>query len=158
MARTIAQVIADLDRIIEALPDLIVKHTEQGALGALALVDLRITEKGIDRTGSPFRPYTPQYAKRKTKLKRNRGIVDFQLTGQMLASTATGFERIGPTSKQVNGGNVKIQFDGRDKLTRDKLQGNNKSRPGFLEPSVSEMKMVNTAANEGLEEDIRALI
>jgi hypothetical protein len=158
MKRSIQQAIDDMDKIIDALPDLILKHTEQGALGALALTDLRITETGIDSKGSKFKDYTPAYKKRKIKIGRYRDIVDFQSSGQMLASTTTGFENIQPTERTINGGNARITFDGRDQLTRNKLSGNNRTRPGFLNPSATEMKSVNKAANEGLERDIKALI
>jgi hypothetical protein len=158
MKRSIQQAIDDMDKIIDALPDLILKHTQQGALGALALTDLRITETGVDSKGAKFKSYTPAYQKRKTKIGRYRGIVDFQSSGQMLASTTTGFENIKPDQRSIVNGNARISFDGRDRFTRDKLQGNNRTRPGFLQPSATEMKQVNKAANEGLERDITALL
>lgn len=156
-AQSLPELIAQFDEAIERVPALVLKHTEQGALGALALVDLRITGKGINASGSAFQDYTPAYKRRKEKLGRYRGHVDFQLTGQMLASTTTTFERIGITERSVNNGRARIAFDGRDETTRKKLAGNNKVRPGFLNPSKEEMKMVTKAANEGLSEDLSAI-
>ena len=70
MAKTFTEVIAGFDKVIDALPGLILKETEKGALGALALVDLRITETGINSTGSKFIDYTPAYKKVKAKKGR----------------------------------------------------------------------------------------
>ena len=158
MAKTFTEVIAGFDKVIDALPGLILKETEKGALGALALVDLRITETGINSTGSKFVDYTPAYKKAKTKKGRYRGFVDFQDSGQMLASTTTGFENIQPTQRSVTNANANVSFDGRDQFTRNKLSGNNKTRPGFLNPSADEMRIVTKTANEELEKDIKELL
>lgn len=177
-AQSLDELIAQFDTAIQEVPKLVLKHTEQGALGALALVDLRITEKGINANGAAFEPYTKEYRQRKagggkltqarieanraagrkaTAKGRYRGFVDFTLSGQMLASTTTGFERIAPTERSVSGGTARITFDGRDELTRKKLRGNDTHRPDFLQPSKEEVKMVNKAANEGMARDLQAI-
>jgi hypothetical protein len=156
-AQSLDELVAQFDEAIVRIPELILKQTEQAALGALALVDLRITERGVSATGQPFEDYTPAYKRRKKEAGRYRNKVDFQLTGQMLASTASGFERIGPTERSVNGGRAKVKFEGRDDTTRKKLAGNNKYRPGFLNPSKEEIKTVTRVANKGLSEDIAAI-
>ena len=147
-----------MDRLIGLLPSLILKNTEAGALDALALVDLRIVGQGKDASGADFEDYTPEYKARKQKLGRYRGKVDFTLSGQMLASTTTGFERIGPTSKTVNGGRARITFDGRDEETKNKLAGNDKYRPGFLNPSKQEMETVTIGANKNMERDVAQIL
>lgn len=146
--------IASLNKLNAELPSLVLKNTEIAALDALALADARVTDTGISASGTPFDDYTPEYKKKKTKAGRYRGHVDFSLTGQMLASTSTGFERIGPTEKSISGNKAKVVFDGRDDLTRKKLAGNAKKRGPFLNPSASELAIVTKAANTNLERDI----
>lgn len=155
---TLDELIAKLQKATEALPGLILKNTEGAALGALALVDLRVTETGVNAQGAPFKPYTAQYKKAKQKAGRDVGRVNFSLSGQMLASTTTGFENIAPTQKSITNGTARISFDGRDKLTKDKLSGNNKTRPGFLNPSKTEMEMVTKSANEAMERDLKEIL
>jgi len=156
-AQTIQELEAQFDEAIAKLPGLVLKVTEQSALGALALVDRRITEKGQAANGAPFEDYTPSYKKRKQKAGRYTGKVNFSLTGQMLASTTTGFENIGPTERSVSEGRAKVVFDGRDVTTKKKLEGNNKTRPGFLNPSAEEVKMVNKSANETMGRELAAI-
>lgn len=155
----------DLDILVDQLreatakvPGLILRITEESALGALALVDNRITETGIDAKGSAFEDYTPSYKKAKTKAGRYTGKVNFNLSGQMLASTTTGFENIAPTERSITGGNARITFDGRDELTRKKLAGNDKNRPGFLNPSQDEIRMVEKSANDTMSEELGNIV
>ena len=155
---TLDELIAKLEEASAAVPELVLKQTEGAALGALALVDLRITETGTNAQGSPFEPYTPSYGKKKKALGRDVGHVNFSLSGQMLASTTTGFENIAPTEKSLSGATAKVKFDGRDKLTKDKLAGNNKNRPGFMNPSTTEIDMVSKSANTGMERDLQEIL
>lgn len=150
--------IAQLDALNARLPELILKNTEVAALDALALSTERVIQTGIAASGQAFEDYTPNYKKQKTKAGRYRGKVDFTLTGQMLSSTTTGFERIAPTDKTISNGRARIAFDGRDDLTRDKLASNNKKRPGFLNPNTQELKMVQGAANTNMERDIAEIV
>ncbi|HNR55528.1 MAG TPA: hypothetical protein PKJ19_10185 [Flavobacteriales bacterium] len=152
------EIIEAFDRMLAAADGLILKNTERAALDALALVDVRITERGVNATGGAFEDYTPSYKKKKQAVGRYRGHVDFTLSGQMLASTTTGFERIGPTEKSVRAGRAKVSFDGRDEVTRKKLKGNEAKRPGFLQPSREEVEMVQRAANVNMERDLAALV
>lgn len=151
---TLDDFIASLTKLNNELPAIVLKNTEVAALDALALADARITDTGISANGTPFDDYTPSYKKSKIKKGRYRGVVDFSLTGQMLASTTTGFERIGPTEKSISGARARVAFDGRDDLTRKKLEGNAKKRGAFLNPSAEELKIVTKAANTNLERDI----
>lgn len=152
------ELIAKLQTLNREVRGLVLKNTELAALDALALVDSRITDTGVSQNGTPFEDYTPSYKAAKTKKGRYRGHVDFSLTGQMLASTTTGFERIGVTERTFSGTTARIAFDGRDDLTRKKLEGNSRKRPGFLNPSESEMKVVERAANINLERDIAEIL
>lgn len=200
-AGSLDELVAQFDEAIDKVDGLILKHTEQGALGALALVDSRITEKGVDANGGKFKDYSSRklplfffqgdrelplpettydgpkvkgkrrkrkgiaekypdgisYKEYKTEVGRYRGHVDFSLSGQMLASTTTGFERIGITARAVKSGKAKIAFEGRDETTRNKLKWNNNKRPGFLNPSQEEMKIVTRVANKGMSEDLAAI-
>jgi len=157
MARSLQELEDQIDEAIAAVPALLIKNTEGAALDALALADLRISETGIDAKGAAFVDYTPDYKKAKTKKGRYTGYVNFMDTGQMLASTATGFERIAPTERSISNGKVRIVFDGRDQLTRDKLKGNNKKRPGFLNPSASEIETVTESANDNMRFDLEQI-
>lgn len=150
--------IAQLDALNARLPELILKNTEVAALDALGESTERIIQTGIAASGQAFQDYTPNYKKAKTKKGRYRGHVDFQDTTQMLAGTTTGFERIGPTEKTISNGRARVSFDGRDDLTRKKLAGNNKTRPGFLNPNAEELKMVQIAANTNMERDIAEIV
>lgn len=155
---TLDELIAKLEQLAAAVPALVLKHTEVAALDALASVDLRLTEQGINAQGSPFAPYTPSYGKRKKKLGRDVGHVNFALSGQMLASTTTGFENIAPTEKSISGTTARIRFDGRDELTRKKLEGNNRKRKGFMDPSKAEIDAAAGDAREGMERDIQEIL
>ena len=165
MARSLQELEDQFDEASEKVPSLILKHTEGAALDALALVDLRISEKGIDSKGSAFKPYSKKklplfffrnsdkvtrdmplpdvvfdgpkkkgkrrkkvgldvkyksgitYQEYKMEVGRDVGHVNFSLTGQMLASTTTGFERIAPTKRSITNGKARIEFDGRDEHT-----------------------------------------
>lgn len=152
------ELIAKLEALSAQAPEIILRTTEGAALSALALVDLRITETGTNASGAPFAGYTPSYGAKKKKLGRDVGHVNFSLSGQMLASTSTGFENIAPTEKSITSGRAKVVFDGRDQLTKKKLAGNNKYRPGFMDPSKSEVEMVSKAAATQLERDIQEAI
>lgn len=142
------------DELIGQIPQIVLDGTEVGALDALALVDERNTQTGIDANGTAYVDYTPSYKKRKEKLGWYRGHVDFVLTGQMMASTTTGLENIVATEKTIAGTTAKVVFDGRDENTRKKIEGNNRKRPGFLTPSKSEVETASETATEYVEERI----
>jgi hypothetical protein len=155
---TLPELISRMDQVVAQIPSLILRNTELAALDLLQAVDARITETGKSATGTPFDDYTPAYKAKKTKLGRYTGKVDFTLSGQMLASTSTGFENIAPTEKTVSNGKAKITFGGRDELTRKKLDGNNKYRPGFLQPSVAEVRGATKNANKNMEYDVAEIL
>lgn len=155
---TIQEFAAKLDDLVVEIPAMIMEETEVAALNGLALVDNRITSTGTNENGAPFQDYTPSYKKYKEKAGRYRGHVDFMLSGEMLASTTTGFENITESSKSLSGANASITFDGRDELTKKKLDGNNTARPGFLNLSKDEIKNITGIANVRLEKKIIAAL
>lgn len=155
---TLNDLIAKFDKLIAAVPGIVLEQTEVAALDALALVDQRITQTGVDANGSQFVDYTPNYKKLKTAKGRYRGHVDFMDSGQMLASTQAGFENIVPIEKSVTGATAKVVFDGRDEITKKKLEGNNKYRPGFLNPSKAEVGAVTKIAVVRVEKRIQAIL
>ena len=155
-AQNLDELVDQFDEAISVVPKLIAKHTEIGATNALALVDLRLVQKGTGANGAPFKDYTPAWKKKKTEAGRYRGHVDFQFSGQMLASITTAFER-GDVQRTIGKDRTTIAFVPRDEFTRKKVEGNNRRRPGFLNPSKEEMITVTEVANEGMGRDLLAI-
>lgn len=149
------ELIVKYDRVITEFDALLLQNTEVAALDLLALTDQRVTQTGMDANGAKFEDYSPAYKKLKIKAGRYRGIVDFTLSGQMLASTTTGFEHIAPASKTASGATAVVVFAGRDDLTRKKLEGNDRNRPGFLKPSKQEIDRVTPLAQKRFEKQIK---
>lgn len=146
---------ASFRRLIRALPDIVLHQTEVAANDAMALVDQRLVETGTNASGASFEDYTPSYKARKVKLGRYTGKVDFQLTGQMLASTATGLKNIVTKSATSSGAVAVVVIGPRDEETRRKVEGNDKHRPGFLNPSKDEVKRIENIRTKRIEELIR---
>lgn len=144
-----------LSALVDELPRIIQVQTEVAANDIMALVDQRLVETGTDANGAAFVDYTERYKKKKTQLGRYTGKVDFQLTGQMLASTATGLKNIGVTESTVSGSTARVVIEGRDTETRGKIEGNNKKRPGFLNPSQKEVERVSDIRSQRIEDMIR---
>lgn len=139
---------------------------------ALALSTHRIVETGLDANGTPFKPYTRPYelkkraavgtAKREGKERRKarreataspgtpvgryRGIVDFTLSGQMLASqgvTTTGqpaLKNIGVKSSTRSQERITVVVGPRDEHTKDKMEGNAIHRPAWNNISKKEIE------------------
>lgn len=146
---------ASFRRLIRALPDIVLHQTETAANDIMGLVDQRLVEKGDSASGTPFKDYTPDYKARKVKLGRYRGHVDFNLFGQMLASTATGLKNIVTKSATSSGAVAVVIIGPRDEETRKKVEGNDKKRPGFLNPSKDEVKRIENIRTKRIEELIR---
>lgn len=151
---TIEDLEVALERLIGDFPLIVQRQTEVAAGDIMALVDQRIVETGTDERGGAFEDYTPSYKAKKTKAGRYRGKVDFQLTGQMLASTGTGLVNIVQESSTVSGAVATVIIAGRDKETQDKIEGNNRKRPGFLNPSPKEIDRVENIRTKRIEEMI----
>ncbi len=146
---------ASFRRLIRALPDIVLNQTEVAANDIMGLVDQRLVETGTNASGTSFEDYTPDYKARKVKLGRYTGKVDFQLTGQMLASTATGLKNITTKSATSSGAVAVVVIGPRDEETRRKVEGNDKHRPGFLNPSKDEVKRIENIRTKRIEELIR---
>lgn len=152
---TIDDAIASFQRLESALPAILLAQTEVAAMDIVALVDQRVTETGTTATGGKFEDYTQAYKKRKKALGRYRGHVDFMLSGQMFASTSAGLKNIVPTSKSVTGSRAVVVIGPRDSETRNKIEGNEKKRPGFLNPSQAEVRRVEKIRTERIEDQMR---
>lgn len=137
------------------------REVETIALDGTATVIERISQTGIDAQGRKLKPYTKRYeefkrgavgtAKREGAKKRAarkvapaskdkpvgryRGFVDLTLTGQMLSS-------IGPVEVREGRGNAVIRVAGRDVVTQQKMDGNDKNRPGWFRLSDDEVRLL----------------
>ena len=151
---TLDQLEAALEKLVSDFPRIVQTQTEVAANDSIALVDRRLVETGLDENGAPFLDYTSEYKAKKQKIGRYSGKVDFQLTGQMLASTGTGLKNIGITSSSVNGSVATVVSEGRDQETRGKIEGNNNKRPGFLSPSKEEVGRVERIREKRIEQMI----
>ena len=143
------------------------REVETIALDGTALVIQRISETGVDAQGRKLKPYTKRYeefkrgavgtarkegakkrAARKTApaskdkpVGRYRGFVDLTLTGQMLSS-------IGPVEVQEGRGRAVIRVAGRDVVTQQKMDGNDKYRPGWFRLSDEEVRLLASQSSE----------
>lgn len=137
------------------------REVETIAIYGTSLVIQRISETGVDAQGRKLKPYTKRYeefkrgavgttkregakkrAARKTAVAskdkpvgRYRGFVDLTLTGQMLSS-------IGPVEVREGRGNAVIRVAGRDVVTQQKMDGNDKNRPGWFRLSDDEVRLL----------------
>ena len=152
---TLEQLEAAFRRLEKDLPAILLRQTEVAANDIMALVDQRIVETGRDVNGQAFEDYTPTYKAKKEKLGRYTGKVDFQLTGQMLASTQTGLKNINTKSKEFSGTTAIVVIGPLDEETRGKVEGNQKKRPGFLNPSKAEVERIEKIRQARIEEMIR---
>lgn len=175
---SLKELVAKFDSLLVDLPKEILLETEIAGKDMLAETEDRIVHGRGDASGAAFKPYTPAYLRFKTggqkltqaRIEKNRskgipstargkhaGFVNFTLTGQMLASTDSGLVNILPTEKTVSpSGRARVVFDGRDKETRDKLEGNDNARPGFMSPSKAEVDKASGFAGKRLEKKIAA--
>lgn len=130
---------------------------ETVAVSGYALVQRRVSETGKDAKGAEFAPYSPAYerykrgavgtAKKEGKKKRAArrtaeasaekpvgrftGFVNFTLSGQMLNS-------IGIVFSAYDGSSYVVRIGGRDEHTREKMEGNETHRRGWLRLSKDE--------------------
>lgn len=152
---TLDDLLAAFKRLEKDMPAILVEQTAVAGNDCLGLVDQRITETGKDVNGQSFTDYTPSYKKRKEKKGRYRGFVDFQDTTQMLASTQTGLKNINTKRKDFQGTTAIVIIGPLDEETRKKVEGNDKTRPGFLLPSKAEVERVEKIRQKRIEDMIR---
>lgn len=145
----------EFDRLLVDLPPILVEQTEVAGKDILASTEDRLVRQGKDANGAAFEQYTPAYLNRKQKAGRDVGHVNFQLSGQMLASTDSGLVNIVPTEKSFSGTTATVVFDGRDQETRKKLEGNDNHRPGFMNPSQKEVDDASEDAGIRMERIIQ---
>lgn len=151
---TLRELVGIFDVLLVDLPPMFLVETEIFGKDCLAFAEDRNVRTGLDANGAPHKPYTFPYQQNKEELGRFRGHVDFQLTGQMLASTDSGLVNIVPTERALSGANARVVFDGRDPETRNKLAGNDKKRPGFMNPSKAEVDKASGFAGKRIEKNI----
>lgn len=101
------------------------------------------TTKGVDVNDKSFKDYSPQYKKyRAEKLKRPTGVVNLQVTGQMLAAIR---QTISKKESKVVG-----IIDFGDETNRKKAQGNSRYRD-FFGLSDKQVKKIIETVNEYLK-------
>ena len=148
------QLVARITELAAALRLELRREIETVAEAGKAMVDDRVSKKGLDAKGRAFKPYTPEWEAKKrqaasggTAKKRKvratapattekpqgryRGIVDFTYTGRMLFNIG-----LGEIQDTANG--VRVVVAGRTEETRAKMEGNDKHRPGWFSLSENE--------------------
>ncbi len=108
------------------------------ALDQIALVKLRIQQRGIDSSGSPFTPYSPTYARERAQKGYQVGFVDFTRTGRMWAN-------VQPFVVQSSVFSATVEMKGADEKTRAMLSGHENKRGNILAPSDAERALISQA-------------
>jgi len=104
-----------------------------------ALIKLRIQGSGENYLNTKFNPYTPGYAKQRTKKGFQTSYVDFTRTGRMWTSV---YPDIQGNSAVMT---VVISAHGQDNI--DKVEGAVKKRGDILRPSQEELDLAEQANN-----------
>ena len=104
----------------------------------IALVSLRIQSRGEDADGSPFIPYTPDYAKTRKAAGYQIGFVDFTRTGRTLASVKA---RI--TASSIFSASVVIEPDNDE--SKAIVKGLSNKRGDILALSQDELLIIKAA-------------
>lgn len=152
MARTFTfeEAAARLREAAAALPrfgeDMAVKLSNN----AIADIEGRIREKGINADGGPMSPdYTPQYKSYKKRKGRYKGHVDLDLTGRMWGNTGVVENRKSPK------GGFFVTIAGRNQETQDKLDWNSERYGDVLRLSAKEQEELTLDFEEGLANFLR---
>lgn len=134
MADTLDQFEAKLNRLLEELPDVLLKKMLTIALDAKAALQKRIIDTGKNAVGEAFEDYSISYKKFKSRKGRYRGHVDFEFTGNM-------WRGFGLVESGVEGGLVSISYGGTNADVEEKLENieDNSKYSGFLELSEDEI-------------------
>jgi hypothetical protein len=140
----IQELIRKLERCEAELPTIVLNEISQTALDAKDMIQQRLQETGRDSKGNPFRPYSPEYQKEKTKAGKYKGIVDFTDENRML-------NNIGVLDKRSDVNKAVVVVGARAEENRAKLAGNmngngkTKGRGDILELQGKEISVL--AAN-----------
>ena len=103
------------------------------------LIKLRIQGSGENYLNTKFSPYTPGYAKQRTKKGFQTSYVDFTRTGRLWASVYPD------TDENATGVTIVITAHGQDNI--DKVKGAEKKRGNILRPSREELDLAEQANN-----------
>lgn len=118
---------------------------------ALALIKLRIQTSGESAAGSPYEGYTSIYAKYGRRAKGYQDdYVDFTRTGNM-------FKSIRPEVIENTVDRTVVEIKARDRESQTKLNGQFRKRGNILEPSESEIRMVNEANRDRIDKYLRQI-
>lgn len=147
---TIDDLISKFGGMVNGYNTILKEEMETIAEDGLVLVDRRITREGKNAQGSPFADYTPGYKKQKQEKGRYRGMVDLTLSGEMWKNI--GITNSGPSDKGYT-----VTLGGKDKFTRDKMEGNNKARPGWFTLSDQEQDILRNDSAERMQGRINDL-
>ena len=138
------------------LPEMTQRNAEIGAHDAVALIVLRIQEKGLDSDGEKLRDYTPKYKTRKERAGRYRGFVDLTYSGDMFGSV--GIDAAKVTNKSGSKSHIKIGLTARDEANREKLEKNSALRGPVLAVRTSERNKVIRFFNERMSDEIKLIL
>lgn len=128
---SIEEFIGKLELLIDTLPEITLDGMEIAALGALALVQQRVQEQGVDANGTPWRPYTAEYKRFKEKAgKTGNGKVNFTFSGRMWNNT-------GIVSQGINGSIVSVVVKPRARENQDKMEGLSYGKPSGIVPDYN---------------------
>lgn len=105
-----------------------------------ALVKLRIQTSGRSFQGSPFAPYTPEYARERGK-DFQTGFVDFTRSGDLMRN-------IQARVVQNEEGKTVVAISTDNDKDNDKVRGALKKRGNILRPSADEIAMAADANRE----------
>lgn len=134
---------------LRATTDALIQSIEQTTLiasnDAIALLQQRVQETGIDANGNAFEDYTPAYKKSKTKKGKYSGHVDLTVSGEMWRS-------IGITEERGENGIYTAVIGGRDENTKDLIKYNSDHR-NFMILSESEIKTITDIYEENITND-----
>lgn len=154
-----------IDALLPQLDAFLSGEVETIAQLGLATAQDRIVETGRDAEGDPFKPYTPEYEKKKrgatggkaskkkkaerrtakasaeTPVGKYRGFVDFQFTTRM-------WQNIGVVEQVDAEGRYRVRVGGRTDETRLKMEGNDLHRPGWFRLSKEEIDQLRAGSKE----------
>lgn len=131
--------IRDLINRIAQARDQIIANREREVLtlagDQIALIKLRLQTEGVNAQRQPWIPYTSDYAKRRAKDGYQVKFVDFTITGRTLAS-------IVPIVVNSNLLSTTVEIRPGSDETRAIIAGLNNKRPGILDPSQDEIRIL----------------
>lgn len=148
---TIEQATQGIKPVFEQFKEAIKLETELTATNSYEKIKERIQEKGTDSNEQPWKPYTKEYQKFKTDKGKYSGKVDLTLNNRML-------NNIGIIESKINDTLAVVVISGRSLETNQKLEGNEKKRPGILKMSKSEIEIAQEDFVIDMEERIEQIM